>query len=285
MGISYKKFYLSFIWKLLPFFFTILFVGAISLIINFFGKKKFFQEISRAEKSKINYLKKQKGIINTQLSIIEESSHLLDNMVKNSSQTNFAHDPQLRLIRLINKSAQYGSTMIHGEISKEEVDVEAILKECVLIQSTYAYVRKIEIKCHFGENISKINLDLLKFEQVILSILSLIIDVGPEKTSVQIEISDIFHNSKKSMQILIQDDGQAFDQESWKKLGQYTNENNPYLTLNYEDIDKIITLHRGSFFLESKHTKGKKFKILLPYVEIGEESEKQMANVVDFPRR
>jgi len=283
MGISYKKFYMGFMWKLLPFFLTIIFVGCVSVIVNFLGRKKFFQEISRAEKAKTSYLNRKQDFIASQLSIICESSTLLNQLIKEGSAANFLQNSQLKLLRLIDKSAQLVQAKVSNEILRKEVDIEAIIKECILIQTTYAYTKRVFIDCNISPQVVKINIDPLKLEQVILSILSLSIDLGPEKININIEISKISKDNKQLLQVLISDNGQAFDQESWKRIEQHTD--NPYLMLNYDDINKIVMQHGGNFSLESQYAKGKKFRIILPYMENVEETIEQEENIIKFPSR
>ena len=234
------------------------------------------QKISTENFNKSEFLAAISHDIRNPLSAIASFSYLLqDSDAKKEEIKEWSKDIENcanEVLQFINDLMDVNQ-VASGEFSidlSHKIDIVDIVKRSIRVNRDFASRRKIEIDSHIAEDISGINLDHRRMKQVLVNLISNSIKYSKENTKVQIELKNIFEDSRQKLQIIVKDHGFGMDQEQVKKAmekyGVIENENSGKVDsfgLGLPLVKKLVEMQNGIMEIDS--TVGVGTKVVLTF--------------------
>jgi signal transduction histidine kinase len=145
-------------------------------------------------------------------------------------------------------------------------DLNALVREVVLLMSSEALMQNVVIEAHFDEKIPLIPVDESRMKQVLINLFSNAFGAIP--ASGLIQIATEYDELLKEVKIVISDNGTGMDPETLACISK------PFFTTKEEGTGlglpicfSIIADHKGQILVESIIGQGTSFTIILPESE------------------
>jgi PAS domain S-box-containing protein len=192
------------------------------------------------------------------------------------------NDRQSRYVKNIHTSGKHLLNLINDildlskveagkiELKYEEVVLNDIFNECQTLVTSMA--KKKNIMLNFKvEDIQKIDVDPIRFKQIMYNLLSNAIKFTPEGGMVNVEAKP----SDEMIEISVKDTGIGIAKEHYEKVfEEFTQIENPY-TKQYKGTGlglpltkRLVELHGGKIWVESEVRKGSTFTFTIPMKRI-----------------
>lgn len=230
-------------------------------------------ELNRIKKSLITRISHE---LKTPLNAINSASHVLLNYYKNDMSEKVLEHNQI-----ISKGSQRLKVLIEGildisrleedrlELNKKKEDIVKIMEDCVADLSYMSNNRNISIYLDFPHEID-FEIDKIRFEQVIMNILTNAIKNTPKKGKIYLNIN----KNNEYIEISIRDTGVGLTEDEKNKLFTKFGKIERHGKRLDVDIEgsglglfiskELVELHNGEILVESDgRNKGATFKIRL----------------------
>lgn len=228
----------------------------------------------KIEENKNKYLVNLSHELRTPLNVISSTNQLLlelskKNKIKESNLTHYIDISQRnckRLLNLVNNildNAKLQSNMY--SINLKEVDIIYLVEETSLALIDYVKSKSIELIIDPEVEEKIIWCDYVEIERCIVNLVSNAIKFTPEGGSITITIRDL----DDKVMISVLDTGIGIDEKYHKlifdRFNQVDNdESKGGSGLGLTITSKIVNLHKGEIYVESKLGEGSNFVIILP---------------------
>lgn len=258
--------------------FIILILLIIALIKYINYKKQYEKEIINA-KNKAEEVNKLKGHfianisheLKTPINVILCATQLLEseNYI-NSKSTEIIKDNCCRLIRLINNIIDVEKSELND--LKLNLDVNNIVSATEeLVMSIIPYAEKKNLNLIFDTDKEEVimNIDISKFERVILNLVSNAIKFSKENSNIYVKVI----SGDNYVDVIIEDNGEGIPKEDIPKIFEKFMQVDNTLTRKNEGsgiglsiVKSFVELHNGEIMVESEINKGTKFTVRLPKI-------------------
>lgn len=258
--------------------FIILILLIIALIKYINYKKQYEKEIINA-KNKAEEVNKLKGHfianisheLKTPINVILCATQLLEseNYI-NSKSTEIIKDNCCRLIRLINNIIDVEKSELND--LKLNLDVNNIVSATEeLVMSIIPYAEKKNLNLIFDTDKEEVimNIDISKFERVILNLVSNAIKFSKENSDIYVKVI----SGDNYVDIIVEDNGEGIPKEDIPKIFEKFMQVDNTLTRKNEGsgiglsiVKSFVELHNGEIMVESEINKGTKFTVRLPKI-------------------
>lgn len=154
------------------------------------------------------------------------------------------------------------------KLNKTPANIIEIVKKCAMLLKEHAAQKNVSIVLELPAQAQSINIDISKFEQVLINLISNSIKYNkPEDGKVFVTLKDTQNN----FEITIKDTGIGIPEEALDKIFEKFYRVDTSLTyqvsgtgLGLAIVKHIIDLHGGKIFVESVLNEGSKFTVTLP---------------------
>ena len=209
--------------------------------------------------------------INNPLAIINEDAGLLQDMAMFAADYPMK-EKTLGLVASIHKSVERCSNVTHRllgfakrmDMRKEPIALDRLLIEVVGFQRTEALHRNIDIEYHFPENVSPIESDRGKLQQVFLNILSNAFAAVDDNGKIVIQITQI---DNANLAAVISDDGPGIPEDMINHIFEpfYSTKGEFGTGLGLSITHDIVSKLGGTIDVQSTTGKGSSFIVTLPF--------------------
>lgn len=224
-----------------------------------------------ADREKENFLKDVCNALRQPLKTILNEIDLIRSYHQGNNQT----DVYTSHLHSIYKAADQLCSYTTDTVCPTEVDIMELLKSAIIIQKKMASENNLELTSHIQPDIPMICADRLMLQQILLSTLHESISYTPSHGCIHIHAYTEAANSVSPATLVIQikDNGIGLDKEERREYLQlvrkYSPENSDLIDsgqLTLQMIEQLVTLHKGTFSLETRKAEGSTFTIRLPYL-------------------
>lgn len=223
-------------------------------------------QIARESKAaKDMFLKKLRNEFNLPLqTILRQADEILADK-KNSDEVKKAAQSIRNLAYQLGTASSYVLTYAL-------VDTSAIIKECVAIHKERAFMQKVKYTMNIKQKLPFINVDEIRFRQIVIGVIYHSLALVPEEEAIHIAAKVTSKKGKPDMLTLtISDTGFGISEKDRKKLidevgptGISRNSDGTDITI--ADIHNLVSLHKGSFVINSSPNMGTEFVVNIPYL-------------------
>lgn len=200
---------------------------------------------------------------------ILQSANVLYQNHEESFDFSLSQEQQSRLLKKIIEGAQSLRMLTTDELYYSEVDLSQLIQECITISSKIAFLRNIQISYNHPEECPKIYLDRLRFQQVVLGLMSRSLQYTPEDGSIELQVVKVCKDQKEMLHLYIRDRGFGLDPHVVSRIEEkFSKESAKFFdltSLELSSIQKLVDLHSGSIEIESKWNIGTVVFISLPW--------------------
>lgn len=261
--------------------FIILILLIIALIKYINYKKQYEKEIIKA-KNKAEEVNKLKGHfianisheLKTPINVILCATQLLEsenyrNNIDNKS-TEIIKDNCCRLIRLINNIIDVEKSELNDlKLNLDKYNIVSATEE--LVMSIIPYAEKKNLNLIFDTDKEEVimNIDISKFERVILNLVSNAIKFSKENSNIYVKVI----SGDNYVDVIIEDNGEGIPKEDIPKIFEKFMQVDNTLTRKNEGsgiglsiVKSFVELHNGEIMVESEINKGTKFTVRLPKI-------------------
>lgn len=234
-------------------------------------------ELARAARLKDEFLANMSHELRTPLnSILGLSEMLLEEMFGSLT------DQQSQFIQTIEQSGQHLLALINDilDLSKIEsgkmelelslVDLYTICTSSLKFVKEQARHKKIQLTCEIEPNISEIEADERRLLQVLVNLLSNAVKFTPDGGRVELEVR--MNSKQQAVEFRVQDSGIGIPPEHLNQIFQPFIQLDSSLSRRYAGtglglsiVQRIVDLHGGSIWVESKVGRGSCFTVTLPW--------------------
>lgn len=173
------------------------------------------------------------------------------------------------------------------ELTRSEVDINAIAEEVTAAFSSLAKDKKVELKAELDNGLTRISADKDKIFQVVNNLISNALKFTQPQGSVTIRTS-VYASDKNYVQVSIRDTGIGIDKKDFDKLFQRFQQLDSALSrkttgtgLGLVISKQIIELHGGKIWVDSEPGKGSIFSFILPVTHLDEKMGKKILVIDD----
>ncbi len=230
-------------------------------------------KLEQANKLKSEFLANMSHELRTPLTSIIGFAELLDEEVfgsLNQKQKKYAKDifdSGNHLLSLINDILDLSKIESgHMELDLDECDISEIVENVIEIMSER--MRKAGVTCHTSvENIDFACVDKRKIKQVLFNLISNAVKFTTEGGSIEVSVSD----QDSMLQFSVKDEGVGIPREALGKLFREFFQVDSSLARRHEGTGlglalckRLVELHGGKIWVESKVGEGSNFYFLVP---------------------
>ena len=240
------------------------------------------EELVKANKMKSQFLANVSHELRTPLNSILGFSELLTEKSfgelneKQTQYVNYIHTSGSHLLQLINNILDLSKIEAGKlELEMEDFPLSDVLNEILDIIRPLAHKKGVVVECKNTPTSPTVKLDRSKFKQIMLNLLSNAVKFNKDGGSVNIEW-DIMEETRSSivertLHISVKDTGIGIKNEDIARIFREFEQLDPSITREYGGTGlglaltkKLVELHSGRVWLDSKHGKGTTFVIAIP---------------------
>jgi len=173
------------------------------------------------------------------------------------------------------------------ELTRSEVDINAIAEEVAAAFASLAGDKKVELKVELDKNLNRISADKDKIFQVVNNLVSNALKFTQPEGAITVRTS-VYGSDKNYVQISVKDTGIGIDKNDFDKLFQRFQQLDSVLTrkttgtgLGLAISKQIIELHGGKIWVDSEPGKGSAFSFILPVIHSEEKMGKKILVIDD----
>ncbi len=213
-----------------------------------------------------DYLAKQKqqGVeIDENLKKISEYANIL---------TPYSDEAMCYIEDLLNNSQMEFGRFTLGTV--ENCDVEKVVKELLVFNQSFIEEHKIIVETDIEEDLPKLEIDVLRFKQILINLITNAAKYSYEGGKVNIIIKTMNHNHEKQIQIIILDSGIGMTEEEIAMAFNGDGQNIDKSSLN-KPIDshglgmpvvkQLVELLKAKMEIESCKERGTKISLCFAY--------------------
>lgn len=190
---------------------------------------------------------------------------LLKNL-KHETETDFVQEKETKLLDEILEHALDFKNLTNHVLDITDVDLKEIIEACVIIHAKAAYEKEVTFVINIDDNLPKLQGDELKIKQIFVSFLGSAIKFSLPNEKIFIYGSQQLINDKNYIKIFIQENGFWFFEDSIQSVNDETLKiyRDNHLEMNYETIERLVHMHRGTCRVENFPGKGTHVTLLFP---------------------
>lgn len=264
---------------------------------NITGSVLMFYDITKekeVDRLKTEFISITSHELRTPLATIKNTITLLLN-----SATGAINDNQRKFLDMAKRNIDRLAALINNlldlskiesgkmELTRSEVDINAIAEEVTAAFVSLAKDKKVELKVELDKSLNRISADKDKIFQVVNNLVSNALKFTQPGGVVTVRTS-VYGSDKNYVQISIRDTGIGIDKKDFDKLFQRFQQLDSVLTrkatgsgLGLAISKQIIELHGGKIWVDSEPEKGSVFSFILPVIHLEEKMGKKILVIDD----
>lgn len=153
-------------------------------------------------------------------------------------------------------------------LQKEEVDMSEFLRQELIVWIPELDARHFTYEANIPESSMLLQIDVAQMKRVFANLFINAMKYNPEGTMISLTLKKV----EGSYEITFSDDGVGMDEQYARNIfepfsrpdNKVRNSQDGGSGLGLAIVKKIILLHNGDIFVETKQKEGTKFKIILP---------------------
>jgi signal transduction histidine kinase len=247
------------------------------------------EELKRISDLKSNFLSIASHELKTPLTSIKGYSDIIIDTMKDKIDVSI-----YRMIESINRAADRLHRVVNNildvtrieqkklRLKPEQIDLGALIKECIDELSHFALNRKILFDCQFAEDLPKFLGDRMRMQQVFTNLFSNALKFSPDNSVVEVKLA---LSEREKFHIIVKDNGIGIEKQEHRKIfdpfyevgetNRHSSDFSKFMGggtgLGLSIVKGVIERHGGRIWVESDrdHTDakfpGSEFHIILPF--------------------
>lgn len=192
-----------------------------------------------------------------------------------------------QLVSKIHHLAKNLSTEITETMTLSLIDINQTLKECVLISIQDALMKGVRIKLKH-QTVPLLNINEMRFKQIILGIISFCIDLTQRGGLVVISSKLVEEGNQKKLRLTFFDNGLSLsEQDIYRLQKKFDFQKQIYeeFKLGFLAVQKLVADIGGECILQSFSDKGKVIKVTFNYDDVQSKQIVDYHNVVELKKK
>ncbi len=218
-----------------------------------------------SDEEKEKFLRQINQELEYPLTEILQSAKILHQNHEEMFDFSLSQEQQCALIKKIIEGVQSLRMLTTDQLYLSEVDLPQVIQECITISAKIAFLKGIQISCQLPEECPKIFLDRLRFQQVVLGLISRALQYTPEDRTIELQVIKVHKDEKEFLHLYIRDRGFGLGESDLPRFKKESAKFFDLISLELSAIEKLVDLHSGSLQIESKWNSGTVVLVTLPW--------------------
>lgn len=248
-------------------------IGFFCLCLLYILRKKIFTLNDVSGKSKRIFLERINSELKDSIEIIFAYSSVLIKSFRKETGVIVTKERNLEFLEKIYVEALNLHNMVGNTLNPDHLSVNAIIEESITILIEMALKKNINIKASIDPTLFPFYGDELRLKQIVVGLISLSMEFSPKNSTIKISaMNKLSYDQSMLLIIQIEDDGFSLNADDIVRISEKFPHNEMKeeawgLSLDFLNIENLIRLLSGTFFICNKSQRGKIINVTLPYIQ------------------